>query len=259
MNNIQILSQIESDEKFPSVYFEIVDEEHFWCRWRMTAFSNMLRELAVDTRAAWSVLDVGCGNGVVRRQLEALTAWTTDGTDFPMEALERNIGVRGATYRYNVYDERPEFREHYDAVVLFDVLEHIEDPRRFLKSLAFHLKPGGWLFINVPALEALRSPYDEVQGHLRRYTPSLLRREICGMEFEERAMTYWGMLQIPLLAMRKIVLTLLTKKENIYTTGFQPPAGFLNSALLGLMKFETAVLRHPMIGTSVLGAFQKKP
>jgi SAM-dependent methyltransferase len=258
MSHVQILSQMEFDEKFPSVYFEIADENHFWCRWRMTAFSSLLRELEVDTQASWTVLDVGCGNGVVRRQIEAETAWTTDGTDFPMEALERNIGVRGATYRYNVYDERPEFRHRYDAIILFDVLEHIEDPRRFLKSLGFHLKPGGWLFINVPALEALRSPYDDVQGHLRRYTPAMLRQELGGLEFVERAVTYWGMLQIPLLALRKFVLTLLTKKEDIYKTGFQPPARFVNSALLGLMKLETAMLRHPTIGTSVLGAFQKK-
>jgi len=37
------------------------------------------------------------------------------------------------------------------------------------------LRPGGWLFVNVPALPALASAYDRAVGHLRRYTPASLR------------------------------------------------------------------------------------
>ncbi|MCX6136928.1 MAG: class I SAM-dependent methyltransferase [Ignavibacteriales bacterium] len=257
MSDVIILSEVASSEQFPSVYFEIADEQHFWCRWRLRAFTAMLKRLAVTTDAPWNVLDVGCGNGVVRRQVEGMTAWVTDGTDFPMEALKRNTGVKGETYLYNISEEQEEFRQRYDAVLLFDVLEHIHDTTRFLKSISYHLKPGGWLFINVPALELLRSPYDDVQGHLRRYSPELLRREFAGLDFSVAEISYWGLMQIPLLVARKIVLSLMSKKEEVYTTGFQPPAAFLNSALTAVMKCETALTSRPPVGTSVMGAFRK--
>jgi SAM-dependent methyltransferase len=257
MSDVVILSEVKLSEKFPSVYFEIADENHFWCRWRLRSLSAMLQRLGVDTKAPWRVMDIGCGNGVVRRQVEGMTAWVTDGTDFPMEALRLNTGVKGTTYLYNIFEEREEFRQKYDAVILFDVLEHIEDTTHFLKSISYHLKPGGWLFINVPALELLRSPYDDVQGHLRRYTPALLRKEFAGLDYSIEEISYWGMMQIPLLALRKLVLSLMTKKEDVYKAGFQPPSALLNSALTTVMHCETAMMSRPFVGTSVMGAFRK--
>jgi len=259
MSSVIVLSKVESDEKFPPIYFKIADESHFWCQWRFRIFLRILKDLHIDTEAYWKVLDVGCGNGIVRRQLEARTAWITDGTDFPLEALEKNVGVKGKTFRYNVFEEREEFRHSYDAIILFDVLEHIEDPPRFLRALDFHLKPGGWLFINVPALEALRSPYDAVQGHLRRYTPKMLKSEFSGLSFAVESVLYWGMMQLPLLLARKAVLSMVKKKGDVYKIGFQPPAKFVNTILVMIMKLETTILRRPPIGTSVLGAFRKKP
>ena len=103
MSSVIVLSKVESDEKFPPIYFKIADESHFWCQWRFRIFLRILKDLHIDTEAYWKVFDVGCGNGIVRRQLEARTAWITDGTDFPLEALEKNVGVKGKTFRYNVF------------------------------------------------------------------------------------------------------------------------------------------------------------
>jgi hypothetical protein len=47
--------------------------------------------------------------------------------------------------------------------------------------------------------------------------------------------------------------------KDVYKIGFQPPAKFVNTILVMIMKLETAILRRPPIGTSVLGAFRKKP
>ncbi|MEO5335377.1 MAG: class I SAM-dependent methyltransferase [Magnetospirillum sp. WYHS-4] len=66
---------------------------------------------------------------------------------------------------------------HYDSVVLVNVLEHIEDDAAALAEIYRILKPGGHLFLLVPALQLLYSRLDALVGHHRRYhLPELAAR-----------------------------------------------------------------------------------
>jgi SAM-dependent methyltransferase len=56
-----------------------------------------------------------------------------------------------------------------DSIVYVNVLEHIEDDRGELEIIYRALKPGGRLFIFVPALRALFGEFDRRIGHFRRY------------------------------------------------------------------------------------------
>jgi SAM-dependent methyltransferase len=56
-----------------------------------------------------------------------------------------------------------------DAIYTVNVLEHIEDDRAILRTLHAKLKPGGKLFIYVPAFQLLYSAMDKKVGHCRRY------------------------------------------------------------------------------------------
>jgi hypothetical protein len=55
------------------------------------------------------------------------------------------------------------------AVGFFDVLEHIEDDREFLKYLHSKLACSGNIFLTVPAHKWLFSEHDVAHGHFRRY------------------------------------------------------------------------------------------
>ena len=57
-----------------------------------------------------------------------------------------------------------------DAVVLVNVLEHIERDAETLRLIHRLLVPGGHLLIFVPAMPALYGAMDEKFGHYRRYT-----------------------------------------------------------------------------------------
>lgn len=57
-----------------------------------------------------------------------------------------------------------------DAVVLINVLEHIEDDRAMLEKIRESLIEGGVLLLFVPAVPWIRGALDEQFGHLRRYT-----------------------------------------------------------------------------------------
>jgi SAM-dependent methyltransferase len=69
------------------------------------------------------------------------------------------------------------------AAGMFDVLEHIEDETAALRHVHTLLRPGGRLFLTVPAYPLLYSVDDEVAGHFRRYTLSSLTRVLAGSGF----------------------------------------------------------------------------
>ena len=69
---------------------------------------------------------------------------------------------RGQAY-FTTFDRRPELTGVYDFIILFDVIEHVEDTGVFGFNLA-PSKTGGWLFINVPAISSMLGAYDQLRG-----------------------------------------------------------------------------------------------
>lgn len=258
MNKITILSQGIADVGFVEEWYDLATEGHFWMDWRLEAFSRQLKELGVRTDGPWKGLDIGCGSGVFCQQLEKRSLWTVDGTDLNKKALSLHQDRKGATFLYDIHDRKPELAQSYDFVVLFDVLEHIDDTRRYLESALYHLKPGGWLFINVPALQSFYSAYDRAAGHLRRYNKASLRAELERFPLDIRDIRYWGMGMLPMLAMRSLWNWRQAPAKCVIENGFQPPSAWINNLLKHLMRLETSVVTKPWVGTSLLAAACKR-
>ncbi|MFO0583152.1 MAG: class I SAM-dependent methyltransferase [Anaeromyxobacter sp.] len=246
---VELLSAVRGQD-FPDEWYDASAASHFWFRWRLAALERALADAGPLPGGPLTLLDVGCGSGVLAAQLEAARGWTVDGTDLNLPALERCAPRRGRTFYYDVTEERPELLGRYDGAVLFDVLEHLPDPGRILRSTLRHVRPGGLLLVNVPALPSLMSAYDRAAGHLRRYTRRSLSAELAGQGVEERVIRYWGLSLVPLLWVRKAVLA--GGGPRTIERGFVPPHPAVNAALAGLMHLETRALRSPPVGTSVL-------
>lgn len=237
---------------FPSEWYGLAQESHFWMRWRTQVFLDLIGSVGIRRDESLSALDVGCGNGVVQCGVENATGWTVDGTDLSLSALEWKRDCRGRVMFYDLTDRRPEFEDHYGAVILFDVLEHIDQTKPFLDAVAYHLRPGGWLFLNVPALPSAHSQYDEVAGHLRRYTPGVMTEQLTAAGFEVVQHRWWGLSMIPLLYLRKLLIA-NTPSEEVIAKGFQA-GGMLSAALSALSKIERFVMPCPPLGTSLMTA-----
>ena len=154
---------------------------------------RLLDDLGVAPALPLRVLDVGCGTGVLRAQLEAITRWTVDGADLNLEALRAARAGRGTLHYYDVLEQREPFVDSYDLVTLCDVLEHVSDTGALLGATVRHLKPGGVLLVNVPALPACYSAFDEAVGHLRRYTRKTLSHECEALPVQVLETRYWGL------------------------------------------------------------------
>ncbi len=101
-----------------------------------------------------------------------------DGIDLNPHCIERARArdVPGATFERGLVEAFPEREGHYDAVVCFEVVEHVRDPDQLLTLLAACCKPGGSLFISTPLGACTGGDLPrwwvvEPAGHVRAYTP----------------------------------------------------------------------------------------
>lgn len=254
---VTVISDVPSSP-FIDAWYDISTVDHFWFRWRLRATLDLLRGHALSPDQELSALEIGCGSGVLLKQLEDASRWRIDGTDLDHSALSRIGPGRGDVYLYDIHERREEFAERYDVVVLYDVLEHIPETPHFIESVLFHLKPGGYLLLNVPSLMLLFSRYDVAAGHHRRYTRKTLAREFEGTPLEILEMRYWGLSMIPLLYLRKLIAPMMGSDDAMIDRGFRPPGALAASVLNGVMRCETAVCKRPLSGTSLLMLARKR-
>jgi SAM-dependent methyltransferase len=247
-----------TDYSFNQIWYEVADEFHFWMQWRLAVLIHQLRCLDIPLDQPWTGADIGCGRGVLRNQLHNMTAWVVDGIDLNIDILKQNQTEPGQLFLYNILEKHKELESRYQFLFVFDILEHITDPALFLEACLFHLKRGGYLFINVPALESQKSAYDQAIGHLRRYNKKTLSREIINADLKILDLRYWGLFLLPFLCLRKITSSTKQCGDEIIKKGFKPPNKTIHSLLKLLMNIETSLFKRVPLGTSLMVVAMKK-
>ncbi|MEN2787652.1 bifunctional 2-polyprenyl-6-hydroxyphenol methylase/3-demethylubiquinol 3-O-methyltransferase UbiG [Sphingomonas qilianensis] len=107
--------------------------------------------------AGKTVLDVGCGAGLLCEPLARLGAGVTG-----LDAAPENIAVAqahaaqsGLSIAYRAGSVEDLRGETFDLVTSLEVIEHVSDPARFVRGLAGALAEGGLLVLSTPNRTAL--------------------------------------------------------------------------------------------------------
>jgi SAM-dependent methyltransferase len=228
-------------------WFDVATLDHFWIRRRF----DVMRRLADSViRKSKSAAEIGCGNGLLQRDIELHYGIPVAGFELNELALKHSVSRLSPLYCYNIHQRNPEFGDHFDLVFLFDVLEHIEDESGFLQSVKYHLAESGTLLINVPAHQSLYSDYDRAAGHIRRYSVNQLAKVAEENGFKARAFTYWGFPLVPLLLLRKG----MTLDRADGKAGFDTKGPAINGILSWLARCEP--LPQKLLGTSVMAVLE---
>jgi SAM-dependent methyltransferase len=152
---------------------------------------SLLLDVLLATEPGLRVLDVGAGSGTFTNRLSAkgFDVTSTDVTDEALDVLRARVS--GTVVRADA-TALPFPAESFDAVVLAEVLEHVEDDAGALSEAARVLRPRGVLAITVPRNPAWFSQSDRWAGHVRRYTREELVGRVTAARFEIESCQAWG-------------------------------------------------------------------
>jgi SAM-dependent methyltransferase len=219
-----------------------LDSRHWWYRGRREILARLIERRIAPPEGA-RILEIGCGTG---HNLEMLGRFGT------VDAVEMDDAARAVAAerlgRPAIESRLPELpgvaRGAYDLVALLDVLEHVDEDRAALRSIAETLKPGGRILLTVPAFPWMWSAHDEVNHHRRRYTKKTLRAAIGEAGLRVEMMSWFNSLLFPLAAGARVAGRLTGRKGS---DDRLPPAP-LNKAfefLFGLERYAVGRLPLP--------------
>lgn len=126
------------------------------------------------------LLDAGCGDGHFLEAARKM-GFKARGFDFDAAAIAK-ARARGLEARVSDFDAAfadPALKGRFDVVTLFDVLEHVPEPARFLCAAKALVRPGGHLVLTMPDERrphpGTRERLDYPPNHYTRWTPQALR------------------------------------------------------------------------------------
>lgn len=152
---------------------------------------RLLLDLLVSGRPGPAVLNAGAGQGTLSIRLEALGFRVSSVDSSPAAIAVLRDRVAGQVVGADV-TALPFGEAQFDAAVLGEVLEHVEDDRAALREAARVVRSGGLVAISVPANPKLYGRSDEWAGHLRRYTRRDLLEACAGGGLRVERCLGWG-------------------------------------------------------------------
>ena len=114
----------------------------------------------------------------------------------------REYGV-DKCYQFDLFE--PPFQEHFKAVALFDVLEHLEDDKKALQNIHSILKPDGQIVLTVPVHQWLWNRDDRIACHKKRYTKKDLCEVVKSAGFKTETIEFFFCRITPLLLLRRFL------------------------------------------------------
>jgi len=232
-----------SDAATVAIYAD-AERRHVWFHERSRRVLSFLSRDGVRPTAR--VLEVGCGAGPV------LAALSSAGYDVVGVEMHASLGRRAAeavprsrVYCLDVRDPPERFLQEgaFDAVGLFDVIEHVDDPTGLLRACARRLRPGGLLCGTVPALALLWSKYDVAMGHRTRYDRAGLAALLGALGLPAWRLDYFFQVLVPGLLVRALVVGRdravdAEQRRVVFARSLAPPGALATAAFTALFAVE---------------------
>lgn len=215
-------------------------ESHYF--WFLSRCEYIIEIFKKYVKKNESILEIGAGTGNITRNLMTAGYKPAVG-ELHLSGLRyaKSYGIEEC-YQFDLYD--PPFKDRFDVIGMFDVLEHLDERVDALKQVHSMLRSNGRLILTVPSHMWLWSREDKIAEHKIRYTKATLMDVLKAGGFDVIEVKYFFIFIVPLLWLRKVLHSDLESEVQAAELETEITINpILNKVLLYLCRLENKVRR----------------
>jgi SAM-dependent methyltransferase len=220
-------------------------EETFWWFAGMRHITDAILVDELKSSSQLRILDAGCGAGFNIAHYSSLDSHHVFGLDLSAYAIQtvRKRGIQRVCQAS--VTEIPYATASFDLVLSFDVICQGEHPpvEWGLREMLRILRPGGHLFIRVPAYTWMRSSHDVEVDTNRRFTRSELSREVAKAGLAVEWISYANCFLFPAVVVRRL-LKGIGIGEGSDVRPLTGALGWVNSVFRTVLESEAVLFRR---------------
>jgi len=225
-------------------------------------FSIASKMLDIAGENAGQIIDIGCGFGILvamgqQRGKDVIGLDTSESMIQGSREYLASQNIAPDKVQLTTAEELIAQGKTFDVIIMIDVLEHIEDPRRFLKLVEELLNPGGRLILSVPAHQEFYDTRDEMLGHYLRYDKETLLTDLAVTNLKLKDLHYWNFLG---WIERQVRMRLFPKKDTASQYEFRYSRSWFNITLNRLLRAYFFIVENrirPFNGLTLIMVAQK--
>ena len=223
------------DKLYYEEYFDL-ERKHWWFRARKKIIASLLKKYFREDDA--SILNVGAATGETSNMLGSFGAVTS--VEYEKECCSFVKQKLNLDFIPASITELPFGNNSFNLVCAFDVIEHVQDDHLAVQEMMRVCKPGGLIAVTVPAYMFLWSHHDDINHHIRRYSPHELSNLFRNLNGKKIYSSYFNTILFPIIAITRLAANVFPKVVNRRGSGsdFSYSGGSLSSLFYSLMVSE---------------------
>ena len=215
-----------------------VEQRQWWYRGTREICFSILRPFLPE-HGGLNIRDVGCGTG--GNLLELARYGRARGLDIDPLCVQY-CRQKGLDVSIGTMTDLQQPPASLDLLTLFDVLTYAEpvDTVRILRGMAAAIKPGGLIAFREPAMAIAGGWHDRAVRTKQRFTTGSVAASLRAAGFEPLRLTYLNSVLFPPIVLIRQLQNL--REPTFAKSDVEDTAEPLNSVLLGILRFERALL-----------------
>lgn len=225
-------------------FIEHNEEIHFYFRTKRKILQYIYDKYIADDINEPQILDLSCSTATDMKLFDNVIGMDID---FQSLIIAKKINMPLVNGDANIL---PFCDNSFDIILAVDLISVKGiDEKSVLNEIERVLRPGGYLYINVPAMKKLYSMHDKTVGNRKRYG----RKEIKDMFGSERwdiiKYSYWSFFVLPLVFIRRKLISIIIGRD--YQSDLVEISFVLNKMLELIYSAELPLFKRSLLPAGI--------